>query len=113
MLQTIGRFCYGMAAVVGLIAAGTHLQTEQTRQRGLFAKPPTQNGLYLALWAPTLLIVGKVLEDLGKGQPVLFGSGSQGKFTTAHAQALHSAFDLGDQINDQLGERRSMISPRP
>jgi hypothetical protein len=113
MLKIIGRICYGVAAALGIASIGVEIQAEQQRRtRGLFARPPTQMGMFLSVRALGLALIGKILEDLGRERAAVTPITSFGKSPMTQPQSLRSAFDRGDLYVEAAPDRRQTMSVR-
>jgi len=113
-MRLVGRVLYGMAAAMGLLSLGAEWQARQRQgqARRLFAPPhpPSHTGMFVALWAGIVALLGKVLEDAGERQRISAkatgsrrstGFGSYRPYLPQPLQraktSLRSDFDLGDQ----------------
>jgi hypothetical protein len=113
--KIIGRVFYGMAAALGVISLGVEIQAErQRRSRNVFARPPTQLGIFLGMRSLGLALIGKIIEDAGREPSAIapttaFGIG---KSQMAQPQTLRSSFDRGDLLAESAPDRRSAMSAR-
>ena len=113
-MRQVGRICYGIAAILGLLSLGVEWQErrKQGQARSLFPQPVSHTGMLVALWASMVALMGKAMEDAGQRQPINAGTtGPQGStrfgpYTTylpkslQRTKSLRSDFDLGDQYVD-------------
>lgn len=113
-MRIVGRIFYGIAATLGLISIGTEIRDRQnqTRNKGPFAKHPSHTGLFIALWASVLALVGKVFEDYEREQPTTTARPTSRTFMPRRAKTLRSDYDLSDQYMEQLTNRKPLVAAR-
>jgi len=120
-MRFIGRICYGIAAALGVLSLGVEWQTRQKQVRGLFVQHPSHTGLLVALWAGLVALMGKVIEDTGRPQPLVAGT-TEAVGTRIgtdlfpplqkRAKTLRSDYDLGDQFVDAKSNMRPLVTAR-
>jgi hypothetical protein len=73
MLRILGRVCYGLAGASVLLSLGSQFRMiePQAKARAFMKRPPTtprseRQSIFFGLWAPTLAIAGKILEDAAR-----------------------------------------------
>ena len=74
MYRLLGRICYGLSAASIVFSLGAQfkmLQGISKKPQGWFQGSQKTNaqserqGIFFGLWAPTLAIAGKILDDMG------------------------------------------------
>lgn len=75
MLRILGRVCYGLAGASVLLSLGSQFRMMEPQAKGrlMMKRPPTtarseRQSIFFGLWAPTLAIAGKILEDAAREQ---------------------------------------------
>jgi hypothetical protein len=113
-VRIVGRIFYGIAATLGLISIGTEIRDRQNqaRNKGPFARHPSHTGLFMALWAGMLALVGKVFEDYDREQPATSARPTSRSFMPRRAKTLRSDYDLSDQYMEQLTNRKPLVAAR-
>ncbi|MBA3826082.1 MAG: hypothetical protein H0X24_19555 [Ktedonobacterales bacterium] len=101
MYRFLGRLCYGLSAASVLLSLGTQFRMAQGKSAKAQAffqrRPPTnprseRQSIFFGLWAPTLAIFGKVLEDMGREQEM-----RQALDGTTTSQKSINGFDRSEQ----------------
>ncbi len=102
MFRLLGRICYGLSAVSIVLSLGTQFRMTQGKSAKAQAffqrRPPTsprseRQSIFFGLWAPTLAIFGKVLEDMGREQEMRRMIDSP-----ATSQKSNNGYDRSEQL---------------